>query len=79
MRNPCFECKNRYGKDYSIECDDTCDYAKLIKGIKSSISEIQLIDDKDLTYDGFVQVREILERHTGLNLKEGQREWKTNV
>jgi len=28
---PCFECKNRYSREYSKECDDFCDYAKAIK------------------------------------------------
>ena len=27
--NPCMECKNRYGREYSSECDDFCDYAKV--------------------------------------------------
>lgn len=31
MYNPCFECLNRYGKQYTEECDDTCDYASAVK------------------------------------------------
>ncbi len=28
MYNPCQECKLRYNREYSKECDTTCDYAK---------------------------------------------------
>ena len=29
---PCYEhCFLRYGKQYTKDCDDTCDYAKVIK------------------------------------------------
>lgn len=32
MFNPCVEhCFNRYGKQYSSECDEYCDYAKAVK------------------------------------------------
>ena len=32
MFNPCVEhCFNRYGKQYSSECDENCDYAKAVK------------------------------------------------
>ena len=32
MFNPCVEhCFNRYGKQYSSECDGNCDYAKAVK------------------------------------------------
>ena len=31
MYNPCFECHNRYGKQYTTECDSKCDYAKMAK------------------------------------------------
>lgn len=27
MYNPCFECMNRYGRQYTEECDNKCDYA----------------------------------------------------
>lgn len=30
MFNPCIEhCYNRYGKQYSSDCDDKCEYAKM--------------------------------------------------
>ena len=29
--SPCFECLNRYGRQYSKECDEFCDYAHSIK------------------------------------------------
>ena len=28
---PCFECQNRYGREYSAECDEQCDYAMAVK------------------------------------------------
>lgn len=28
MYNPCYECWNRYGKEYTKECDTTCEFAK---------------------------------------------------
>lgn len=31
MYNPCFECMNRYGKQYTEECNNTCDYAYAVK------------------------------------------------
>lgn len=32
MINPCIDfCYHRYGRQYSQECDDKCEYAKLIK------------------------------------------------
>lgn len=29
MFSPCFECYNRYGRQYTEECDTICDYAKV--------------------------------------------------
>ena len=32
MFNPCYEhCYLRYSKQYTKECDDNCDYAKIVK------------------------------------------------
>lgn len=32
MFNPCIEhCYNRYGKQYSSDCDDKCEYAKVVR------------------------------------------------
>lgn len=32
MFNPCIEhCYHRYGKGYSSDCDDKCEYAKVVK------------------------------------------------
>lgn len=28
---PCFECQNKYGRQYSAECDGQCDYAIAVK------------------------------------------------
>lgn len=42
MYNPCFECWNRYGKQYTEECDNTCEYAHALSKLKpyGSIDEI---------------------------------------
>ena len=34
MYNPCFECWNRYGKQYTKDCDDKCDYAHAISRLR---------------------------------------------
>lgn len=35
MFNPCMEhCFIRYGKQYTSECDNVCDYAKAVKDKK---------------------------------------------
>lgn len=34
MYNPCFECLNRYGKQYTEECDSTCEYAYQLSKLK---------------------------------------------
>ena len=34
MYNPCFECYNRYGKQYTEECDNKCDYANVLSRLK---------------------------------------------
>lgn len=37
LMNPCVElCYNRYGKQYSEECDEICAYAKAVKELKES-------------------------------------------
>ena len=46
MYNPCFECMNRYGKQYSEECDNTCEYAVAVKYIGELQNEIKVIQDK---------------------------------
>ncbi len=40
MYNPCFECWNRYGKQYSEECDNSCEYAVAVKVINNLQDEI---------------------------------------
>ncbi len=42
MYNPCLNCLNRYGHDYSEECDNKCQYANVISKLKpyGSIDEI---------------------------------------
>lgn len=34
MYSPCFECSNRYNREYIEECDNTCEYAYFVKRIK---------------------------------------------
>lgn len=40
--SPCFECMNRYGKQYTEECDTKCDYANVLSKLKpyGTIDEI---------------------------------------
>jgi hypothetical protein len=42
MYNPCLECLNRYGHDYTEDCDNKCQYANVMSKLKpySSIDEI---------------------------------------
>lgn len=46
MYSPCFECMNRYGKQYSEECDNTCEYAVAVKFIGELQNEIKVLQDK---------------------------------
>lgn len=46
MFNPCFECWNRYGKQYTKECDSTCEYAVAVKLIGELQNEIKVLQDK---------------------------------
>lgn len=42
MFNPCFEhCYNRYGKQYSSECDEKCEFAKMVKEKKIIEEELE--------------------------------------
>lgn len=34
MYNPCLQCKLRFGKEYTNECDDKCDYANVIRNFR---------------------------------------------
>ena len=45
MYSPCFECLNRYGKQYSEECDNTCEYAVAVKYIGELQDEIKSLQD----------------------------------
>ena len=35
MYNPCFECMNRYGREYTEECDSKCEYANALSKLKA--------------------------------------------
>lgn len=41
--SPCYECLNRYGRAYSTECDNTCEYAN---GIKRRDEYIEGLEEK---------------------------------
>jgi hypothetical protein len=34
MYNPCVECFNRYGRQYSNECDNNCEYANVLSQLR---------------------------------------------
>lgn len=40
MYEPCWECKNRYGREYSKECDESCGYAAEVKSLKDRIKQL---------------------------------------
>lgn len=40
MYEPCWECRQRYGRDYSKECDDNCGYASEVKMLKNRIKDM---------------------------------------
>lgn len=44
--NPCLECFNRYGKQYSEDCNNTCDYAYAVKLRDTNIEDLNLIIEK---------------------------------
>lgn len=65
MYSPCFECMNRYGRQYTEECDSTCDYAyqlsklkpyggidEAVKVMKGDAIPLVFVDDEhiDFTY-----------------------------
>lgn len=41
MFSPCEMCFQRYGKQYSEECDETCEYAKLYKALSDILEYIK--------------------------------------
>lgn len=48
MYIPCFECENRYGRQYTSICNHKCIYAKTIKQNKEMLSKIaSAISDSD--------------------------------
>ena len=46
MYSPCFECLNKYNKEYSKACDTTCDYAAAIKTIDKLLDEISDLQNR---------------------------------
>lgn len=48
MYNPCFECVNKRGWQYTSKCDDICDYAQMVKKSKGILLKIaSAISDSD--------------------------------
>lgn len=41
MYSPCVECKLRYNKEYSAECDNNCDYANVCRRLKSANNKLE--------------------------------------
>ena len=41
MFYPCVECNKRFGKQYTEECDNFCDYAKTVKENDIKIKNLQ--------------------------------------
>lgn len=46
MYSPCFECMNRYSRQYTEECDSACEYAVAVKVISDLQTEIKNLQDK---------------------------------
>ena len=41
MYSPCMECKLRYNKEYSAECDNKYDYANIFRRLKSANNKLE--------------------------------------
>ena len=41
--NPCLECLNRYNRQYSKECDELCDYARILKIRDDNVRDLERI------------------------------------
>ena len=41
MYSPCMECKLRYGKEYTEQCDQKCDYANLSRKLKTANNKLE--------------------------------------
>lgn len=41
MYEPCFACFNHYGKSYSKQCDETCQYAKVTKQLEEANKKLE--------------------------------------
>ena len=72
--NPCMECKNRYGREYSSECDDFCDYAKTCQEnirLRKELEDVSNFYDKVLEQlkimdNKIIQIRNIIDNATAL-------------
>ena len=41
MYEPCFACFNHYGKSYSKQCDETCQYAKVTMQLEEANKKLE--------------------------------------
>lgn len=41
MYNPCLECKLRYNKEYTEDCNDKCDYANITCKLKTANTKME--------------------------------------
>ena len=61
MYNPCFECKNRYGREFSEDCNNFCLYAMTVKSLKDALEEDnKLIDNLQLEIDKTKRAKAII-------------------
>ena len=63
MFSPCEMCKNRFGREYSVECDLKCEYAVLAKQKNDIISAL-----RNTSYSDDEYMEEII-KIVGINAK----------
>lgn len=68
MYSPCVECYNRYGKQYTFDCDDKCDYAKVMKDKKILENKLNEPKCEFLTFIKPFHKEKIIINEFGLNL-----------
>jgi hypothetical protein len=69
MYSPCFECHNRYGAQYTKECDNKCDYAKTVKENKELTNNAIIFPQTigDITYYSKEELFEWVKNQQTLN------------
>lgn len=48
LHNPCFECKNHYGREYSSDCDKNCIFAKSVNDLHAILNSSMATDNSKL-------------------------------